>query len=137
MYYLYPSEKHSVLQLLKGNLRLIFFTSICAELQVLVSVCNTQEVCVCADLLKLFYVLSRYKLQIKRGISPSNSITHYMFTKFHRGYSSECPSSTSSMTVGLLPQNCPTHHNLRAETGPTDTSMRERLYGPLLDTPAK
>ena len=45
-HYLYASEKHSVLQLLKGNLRVIFFTSICAELQVLVSVCNSQEVSV-------------------------------------------------------------------------------------------
>ena len=43
-----PSEKHSVLQHLKRNLRLIFFTSICAEVQVLVSVCTTQEVFVCA-----------------------------------------------------------------------------------------
>ena len=48
-YYHYPSEKCSVLQLLKQNLRLIFFTFICAEVQVLVSVCMTQEVflCVC------------------------------------------------------------------------------------------
>ena len=43
-----PSEKNSVSQLLKENLRLIFFTSICAEVQVLVSVCITQEVFVCA-----------------------------------------------------------------------------------------
>ena len=46
-HYHYPSENHSVLQLLKRNLRLIFFTPICAEVQVLVSVCITQEVCVC------------------------------------------------------------------------------------------
>ena len=39
--------KISVLQLLKRNLRLIFFAPICAEVQVLVSVCITQEVCVC------------------------------------------------------------------------------------------
>ena len=41
--------KHSVLQLLKQNLRLIFFAPICAEVQVVVSVCITQEVflCVC------------------------------------------------------------------------------------------
>ena len=32
---------------IKRNLRLIFFTSICAEVQVLVSVCITQEVFVC------------------------------------------------------------------------------------------
>ena len=44
--WVYPSEKYSVLLLLRGHLRLIFFTSICAELQVLVSVCNIQEVCV-------------------------------------------------------------------------------------------
>ena len=31
----------------KRNLRLIFFKSICAEVQLLVSVCFTQEVCVC------------------------------------------------------------------------------------------
>ena len=43
--YHYPSEKHSVLQLLKW--RLIFSTPICAEVQVLVFVCITQEVCVC------------------------------------------------------------------------------------------
>ena len=42
----YPSEKCNVLQLLKRYLRLIFFKSICAEVQVLVSVCITQEVCV-------------------------------------------------------------------------------------------
>ena len=47
-HYHYPSEKLSLLELLKGNLRLIFFRSICAELQVLVSVCITQEVFVCA-----------------------------------------------------------------------------------------
>ena len=53
-HYHYPSEKHSVLQLLKGNLRLIFFAPICAEVQVLVSVCITQVfvcvyvyICVC------------------------------------------------------------------------------------------
>ena len=34
-------------KLLKQNLRLIFFTFICAEVQVLVSVCITQEVFVC------------------------------------------------------------------------------------------
>ena len=37
----------SVLQLLKRDLRLIFFTFICAEVQVLVSVCISQGVCVC------------------------------------------------------------------------------------------
>ena len=34
-------KKHGVLQLLKRNLKLIFFTSICAEVQVLVCVCIT------------------------------------------------------------------------------------------------
>ena len=43
-HYHYPLEKHSVLQLLKQNLRLIFFTLICPEVQVLVFVCITQEV---------------------------------------------------------------------------------------------
>ena len=45
--YMLSTRKTSVLQLLKRNLRLIFFTSICAEVQVLVSVCITQEVFVC------------------------------------------------------------------------------------------
>ena len=49
-HYHYPLENHSVLQLLKRNLRLIFFAPICAEVQVLVSVCITQEVCVCVCL---------------------------------------------------------------------------------------
>ena len=43
----YPPENHCVLQLSKRNLRLIFFTSICAAVQVLVSVSITQEVFVC------------------------------------------------------------------------------------------
>ena len=41
-HYHYPSEKRSVLQLLKRNVRVIFSKSICAEVQVLVSVCITQ-----------------------------------------------------------------------------------------------
>ena len=56
-HYHYPSEKHSVLQLLKQNLRLIFFTFICAEVQVLVSVCITQVcVCVCVCVIISLYV---------------------------------------------------------------------------------
>ena len=49
-----PSQKHGVLQLLKRNLKHIFSTFICAEVQVLASVCITQEefvclfVCLCA-----------------------------------------------------------------------------------------
>ena len=35
------------LQLLRRNLGLIFFTFICSEVQALVPVCITQEVCVC------------------------------------------------------------------------------------------
>ena len=42
-----PSEKHSVLQLLEWNSGPINFTFIFAEVQVLVSVCISQEVCVC------------------------------------------------------------------------------------------
>ena len=47
-HYHYPSENHSVLQLLKQSLRLIFFAPICSEVQVLVSVCiHSGGVCVC------------------------------------------------------------------------------------------
>ena len=48
-HYHYPSEKHSVLQLLKWNLRLIFFAPVCAEVQVLICVfvCVCLCVCVC------------------------------------------------------------------------------------------
>ena len=50
-HYHYPSETYSVLQLLKQNLRPIYFTFISAKVQVLVSLCIIQEVfvrmCVC------------------------------------------------------------------------------------------
>ena len=57
IHYHCPSGKHSVLQLLKGNLRLIFFRFICAEVQVLVSVYITQEVfvCVCVSVIISLY----------------------------------------------------------------------------------
>ena len=47
--YHYPSGKHSVSQLLKRNLRPIYFILMCAEVQkcMLASVCIIQEVCVC------------------------------------------------------------------------------------------
>ena len=62
-HYLYPSEKHSVLQLLKQNLRLIFFTLICPEVQVLVSVCSTQEVCVCVCVSLAIYGLGYFSVR--------------------------------------------------------------------------
>ncbi|KAK7109859.1 hypothetical protein V1264_010915 [Littorina saxatilis] len=35
------------------------------------------------------------------------------------------------MTVEHFLQDCPTHQNLRAETWPADTPMRDKLYGPM------
>ena len=35
------------------------------------------------------------------------------------------------MTVQCFLQDCQNHQNLRAETWPSDTSMREKIYGPV------
>ncbi|XP_070180464.1 uncharacterized protein [Littorina saxatilis] len=58
-------------------------------------------------------------------------LKHHLYTKFHIGDSASCPCGTSPMTVQHFLQDCPTHQNLRAETWPADTPMRDKLYGPM------
>ena len=54
-----------------------------------------------------------------------------MFTKFRIEESAVCHCGTSPMTVEHFPHDCQTHQNLRAETWPADTPVREKTYGPV------
>ena len=64
-------------------------------------------------------------------------LEHHMLTKFHMGESEARPCGTSPMHSGTLPagQECPTHQNLRTETWPADTPLREKVFGPLPQKP--
>ena len=55
-------------------------------------------------------------------------LRHHMFIMFHNGYSAVSPWGTSPMTVEHLLQNRLSYHNLRAETLPASTPVREKLY---------
>ena len=55
-------------------------------------------------------------------------LRQHMFTKFRIG---ECHCGTSPMTVEHFLQDCQTHQNVRSETWPADTPVREKIYGPV------
>ena len=59
-----------------------------------------------------------------------------MFTKFHMGESSASHPGISPMTMELFKQGCLTHQNLRGETKPADTPVREKIYTPREEPPA-
>ena len=54
-----------------------------------------------------------------------------MFTKFRIGESAVCLCGTEPMTIEHFLKDCQTHKNLRAETSPADTPVREKIYGPV------
>ena len=58
-------------------------------------------------------------------------LRHHMFTKFCMRESSACHGGTSPMTVEHFLQDCQNHQNLRAETWPANTSVREKIYSPV------
>ncbi|KAK7097552.1 uncharacterized protein [Littorina saxatilis] len=79
-----------------------------------------------------YYLLPRDdQVVIVRLRTDHCRLKHHLYTKFHIGDSASCPCGTSPMTVEHFLQDCPTHQNLRAETWPADTPMRDKLYGPM------
>ena len=56
---------------------------------------------------------------------------HIMFTKFRIGESVVRHCGTSPMTVEHFLQDCQARQNLRAETRPAETPVREKSYGPV------
>ena len=79
-----------------------------------------------------YYQLSREDQVIMVRLRTGHcKLRHHMYTKFHIGETSVCHCGTADMTVEHLLQHCPLHRNLRAETWPADTSVREKIYGPV------
>ena len=79
-----------------------------------------------------FYHLSRKDQVVILWLRTGHSrLRHHMFTKFRIGESSACHFGTPPMTVEHFLQGCQNHQNLRAETWPTDTAVREKTYGPV------
>ena len=63
------------------------------------------------------YLLQREDLMIIVRLSTGHCrLRHHMSTRLHTGHSAVCPWGTCPVTVERLLQNCPTHHNLPAET---------------------
>ena len=54
-------------------------------------------------------------------------LRHRTVTKFCTGESSACHCGTSSMTVEHVLQDGQNHQNLRAETWPAETAVREKI----------
>jgi ribonuclease HI len=79
-----------------------------------------------------YYLLPRPdQVNIVRLRTGHSRLRHHMFTRFRIGETAVCPCGTAPMTVEHFLQDCPTHHNLRAETWPADQPMREKLCGSL------
>ena len=79
-----------------------------------------------------YYQLSREdKVVMVRLGTGQSRLRHHMFTKFRIGESTVCHCGTSPMIVEHFLQDCQTHQNLRAETWPADTPVREKIYGPM------
>ena len=81
-----------------------------------------------------FYQLSREEQVIIMRLRTGHCrLRHHLFTKFNIGDSPVCPCGTADMTVEHLLQHCPTHQNLRADTWPAQTPIREKIFGPVED----
>ena len=79
-----------------------------------------------------YYQLSREDQVIIFRLRTGHSrLNHHMFTKFHIGESAACPCGAAAMTTEHFLQDCPTLQNLRAETWPAETPMKEKIFGPL------
>ena len=55
-------------------------------------------------------------------------LSHHMFTKLRSGKSSVFDCGTSPTAVEHFLQDSQNHQNLRAETWPADTFVREKIY---------
>lgn len=65
------------------------------------------------------------------GLDIQVSGTVITFTKFTIGDCAVCLCGTLPMTVEHSYQDCQTHQNLREETLPAHTAVREKLCGPV------
>ena len=58
-----------------------------------------------------------------------NRLRSHLFNEFRIGQTDMCPCDTAPMTSAHLLQDCPLHANLRQETWPEETHLKDKLYG--------
>ena len=79
-----------------------------------------------------YYQLSREDQVVMVRLRTGHSrLRHHMFTRFRIGDSPACPCGAPEMTVEHFLGECPAHQTLRTNTWPQETTLRDKLYGPL------
>ena len=80
-----------------------------------------------------FYQLSRDQVIMVRLRTGYCRLRHHLRTKLHIGDTDMCPCGMAPMTVQHLLQDFTTHQNERKATWPTETPVKEKIFGLLED----
>ena len=79
-----------------------------------------------------YYNLSRTdQVIIFRLRTGHNRLRSHLYNKMKIGQTEMCPCDTAPMTAVHLLQDCPIHADIRQETWPETTQLKEKLYGDL------
>ena len=66
-------------------------------------------------------------LQLRTG---HNRLRYHMYTKLKMGNTAMCTCGQAPQTAEHILQECPTYERIRRAHWPSETSLKEKLYGP-------